>query len=223
MFSRKAVVPKQEDPGLLQRARAARRALNSNAPENVRKLNAAMALLAPSRINQITGLLKGTLSKNNYITNLSRVNIFANTLKKSLPTYPGGAIVTRSQVRDAAIMAMSSYIAQKIGFVNSANTQRMNDLLIRLIKLKAAVENQRGNLATRQQYGAEIGRILGQLVMVWTQLERKRLPNGRARNIGKGALRGFLNTTVGSALSGTVMMTINSVEGVQKFTGQLRF
>jgi hypothetical protein len=221
LFSSKP--PKQEDPSLIKRAMVARRQYaNTSASQTNRKVGAAMALLAPSRINQMSNLLRTTLTKNEQVTNLRRLNNFVQKLKNSLPTRPGGPVISRNQVRNAAITAMSSYIAQKIGFKTNANTMLINDLLVKLIKLKMLIETA-PNQSTRREYGAELGRILGKLVMAYTQVMKGQKINNRKVNIGKGALRGFLNQTVGAPVSMSVMATIEGVEGFHKFTGGLRF
>jgi hypothetical protein len=192
-------------------------------PAENRKIEASLALLAPSRVNQMVGMLKTTLSRNNHIDNLGRLNSFANQLKRSLPTYPGGPQVSRNQVKSAAIMAMASYISQKIGFKNNANTRRLYDLLIKLMKIRVLIEDPRVNKNTRTKAGYEIGRVLGELVIVWTFMENKRLPGAPTQEIGKGALRGFLNKTIGGPLSGTVMGTIEGISGFQNLTRGFKF
>lgn len=221
LFNRKT--PTQEDPSLIKRAMVARTQLkNTSASQTNRKVGAAMALLAPSRINQITNVLKNTLSKNEHVSNLTRLNNFVRKLKNGLPSRPGGPIVSRNQVRNAALVAMSSYISQKIGFKTNANTMLINDLLVKLIKLKMLIETA-PNQSARRAYGEELGRVLGKLVMSYTQVMKGRTMNNRKVNIGKGALRGFLNQTVGTPISVSVMATIDGVNTLHRFAGGLRF
>ena len=50
-----------------------------------------------------------------------------------------------------------------------------------------------------------------------------RTVNNRKVNIGKGALKGFLNQTVGGPISMSVMATIEGVNTLHRFAGGIRF
>lgn len=216
--------PRKQEPtaSLPARLLASRRQYTREGASNEnRRIGAALALLTPNHINRIANGLKSTISKNG-VKNTSKINTFSRAFKNSLPSRPGGPITSRNQVKNAAILAMSSYLSQKIGYTQNTNTMLINNLLLKLIRLRTDLELAT-NQPRRRAIGEQIGRILGQLVMSYTQIMKSQTFNNRKVNIGKGALKGFLDQVVGGPLAVSVMGTIDGINAFHKFTSGIKF
>jgi hypothetical protein len=186
----------------------------SGLPREEAKARAALIFLNPQNILNATEKVKNGL-RSNGITNTRKINRLANVLISVKNRYPLSNS-NKNLVKRAALTAMSSYISQKIGLKNNQNFQssaKIYDLLEKLIQLRVEIEKTK-NTTTLYNLGQEMGMVLGELVQKWVTMIGVGRLNNRKIALGKGALRGFLNSAVGVPLSLSVMGVVEGVHGV---------
>jgi hypothetical protein len=189
-----------------RRIRKAQNALSQSAEPLRAKVRAAAALLGTNyRVNQGVQMAKTILGvPNSRNTNLKNLG---ESIKRSLKL--SDPLNASTEIKNKTLRTTSNYVAMKLGYTNSTNTDAIYRLIQKIMRIKQNM-NAATNNASRQRIGNELGMTLGKLILSYSKLN-KGTGNGRGKIVTKGFINGIMTEILGARMAATVMKTIDWV------------